>query len=269
MEVNKIYHGNCIELAEKLDDASIRLVACSPPYAMQRKSTYGGILEKEYPQWTVKWMEALRPKLTEDASVFIVIRPHLKHGQISDYVLRTRLAVREAGWIECEEIIWHKPDAPPLGSIQRPRRTWESILWYSRTNKPFMDLKACGTESTRLGSFAGSDRFGEGGDSPIHAGQKRGEFQKGISRSTDMISVTISSMDRGVNHPAMYPQGVPNHLIASFSEKEDIVLDPFAGSGQTGISAKVLGRNFIGFEINENYTNIGNQRIENTQRATV
>ena len=45
---------------------------------------------------------------------------------LSDYVLRTRLALREAGWHECEELIWLKPDAPPLGSKLRPRRAWES-----------------------------------------------------------------------------------------------------------------------------------------------
>ena len=51
-------------------------------------------------------------------SVFMVIRPHLRDGVLSDYVLRTRLAVREAGWHECEELIWLKPDAPPLGSLK-------------------------------------------------------------------------------------------------------------------------------------------------------
>ena len=100
-------------------------------------------------------MSALAPKMRPDGSVFVVIRPHLRGGVLSDYVLRTRLALREAGWHECEELIWLKPDAPPLGSLKRPRRTWEAISWFSRCAQPYCDLKACGKESDRLG-FEGS-----------------------------------------------------------------------------------------------------------------
>ena len=53
-------------------------------------------------------MDKLSPKLTDDASVLIVIRPHLKRGVISDYVLRTRLLLRDLGWQECETLIWYK-----------------------------------------------------------------------------------------------------------------------------------------------------------------
>ena len=127
----------------------------SPPYAEQRAGHYEGVSEEDYPDFTVQWMTALAPKMTPDGSVFLVIRPHVRDGVLSDYVLRTRLAVREAGWHECEELIWLKPDAPPLGSQKRPRRAWESILWFSRSAQPYADLKACGKESDRLG-FEGS-----------------------------------------------------------------------------------------------------------------
>ena len=76
--------------------------------------------------------------------------------------MRTRLALREVGWHECEELIWLKPNAPPLGSKLRPRRAWESILWFSRSAQPYADLKACGKESDRLG-FNGEIRFAENG----------------------------------------------------------------------------------------------------------
>lgn len=258
----QIYHGDCVNLAKELVDDSVQLVVCSPPYAMQRKSTYGGIPEKEYPEWTVKWLENLRPKIKEHGSVFMVIRPHLYKGQLSDYELRTRLSLRQAGWIEAETLIWHKPDAPPLGSILRPRRTWEYILWFSKSRKPYVDLKAAGnTESNRVGGFAGSERFGDGGDSPIHSGQKRKPLESGTSRCSDLVQVTISSMDRGVNHPAMYPQGVPEFLIKSFSAPGDLVLDPFCGSGQTGLAALRLLRRFVGFEVKEEYVQLANKRL--------
>jgi len=261
MEINNIYCGDCVKLAQEINDNSIQMVVCSPPYAMQRAALYGGIAEQDYPQWTVTWMESLRPKLSEDGSIFIVIRENIRNGEISDYVLRTRLAIRDAGWIEPETIIWHKPDAPPLGNNKRPRRVWEYILWYSQSRSPYCDLKACGNKkSTRVGGFAGSDRFGEGGSSPIAANQHR-ELTSGTSRISDLLTVTISSMDRGIKHPAMYPRGVPNFLIQTFSEPGDLVLDPFCGSGQTCLEAAGLGRKFLGFDLKEEYVSLTKQRL--------
>lgn len=258
---NQILCGDCRELAKQLDDKSVHLVPCSPPYAMQRKNLYGGIPEDEYPAWTVSWMNALKPKLADGASVFIVIRPNIREGQISDYVLKTRLAVREAGWVECEELIWYKPDAPPLGSIKRPRRNWESILWFSQTSSPYVDLKTCGNaESTRTGGFAGSDRFGEGGTSPIAANQCR-TLVEGTSRCSDVIRVAIGTMDKGVQHPAMYPQGVPEFLVQTFSRPGDLILDPFCGSGQTCLTSRRLGRRYLGFDISEDYVFLTTKRL--------
>jgi site-specific DNA-methyltransferase (adenine-specific)/site-specific DNA-methyltransferase (cytosine-N4-specific) len=137
--------GDALALIPTLPDRSVQLVLTSPPYAMQRRRQYGGIPEKDYPAWMVAIMAALRLKLTADGSVLLVIRSHVRDGVVSDYVLRTRLALREDGWCECEELIWLKPDAPPLGSKHRPRRTWENILWFSKTPKPYIDLRAAGT----------------------------------------------------------------------------------------------------------------------------
>ena len=250
MNLNQIYNIDCFEGIKQLDDNSISLVVTSPPYAMQRKHQYGGITEKDYPQWTVDWMELLKPKLKDDASVCINIRPHIKNGEISDYVLRTRLALRENGWKECEELIWIKTTSPPMGSTERPRRAWESILWFSKSNKPKCNPKANGTDSNRIG-FAGS-KFEEGGKSHIHAGQKP-PTQKGIARCVDYIMVGAGNVEKGYNHPAMFPPELPEYIIKMMTDENDIVLDPFIGSGTTGRVAERLRRNWIGFEINSDY----------------
>ena len=250
MELNKIYYTDCLEGIKQLDNNSVSLVITSPPYAMQRKFQYGGINEKDYPEWTLKWMEELRPKLKDDASVCINIRPHIKNGEISDYVLRTRLALRENGWKECEELIWIKTTSPPMGSTERPRRAWESILWFSKTNKPKCYPKGCGTESNRIG-FSGS-KFEEGGTSHIHAGQKP-STQKGVARCVDYIAVGTGNVEKGYNHPAMFPPEIPEYIIKMMTDEGDLVVDPFIGSGTTGRVAEKLNRNWVGFEINEEY----------------
>lgn len=259
--MGKIFCGDCLEIIPQLPNNSVQVVITSPPYAMQRKQ-YQGVTEEAYPQWTVDWMSKLEGKLKENGSVLVVIRPNIRNGEISDYVLRTRIAVRESGWKECEELIWYKPDAPPLGSTKRPRRTWEKILWFSKTGKPFIDLFACGNKnSTRTGGFEGSNRFGEGGDSPIAANQNR-NLKEGTSRITDVIVSYICQIEKGIMHPAMYPCTLADFLVKTFSKEGDLVLDPFAGSGQTALSCIRNNREYCLIDNDEEYIKISLERIE-------
>jgi site-specific DNA-methyltransferase (adenine-specific) len=240
-----------------LDENSVDLLVTSPPYAEQRKNQYGGVTEKEYPNWTVNWMREVKRIIKPKGSIFINIRPHLKKGVISDYVLKTRLALRQDGWKECEELIWIKPDSPPLGSIKRPRRAWESILWFSLEHDPFCNPKANGKLSDRIG-FENS-KFEHGGKSHIHAGQK--QAKKGMSRCKDYIEVGTGKIGRGIKHPAMYPVEVPEYLIKMCCPEGGLVLDPFIGSDTTAVACLNTNRNYIGFEIDQEYTYIANNRI--------
>lgn len=256
--LNSVVVGDCINVIPKLPDGSIQAVICSPPYALQRK--YDSIPEVDYPDWTYRWMEALKPKLTPSGSVLIVIRAHIREGEVSDYVLRTILKLRENGWKQNEELIWHKPDAPPLGSIKRPRRTWEHILWFSLTKNPFVDLYSLGKPSSRTKGFTGSQRF-QGEDSPIAKSQNR-ELGEGVARIPDVVVSKIVKIERNLMHPAMFPTTLPYQLIQMFSRVGDVILDPFAGAGTTLVAAKELGRNYVGIEISEEYARISGQRLD-------
>ena len=258
-----VLHGDCLDLIPTLEDESVSLVVTSPPYAEQRAGHYEGIPEEDYPDFTVQWMDALAPKMTPDGSVFIVIRPHVQDGVLSDYLLKTRLAVREAGWHECEELIWLKPDAPPLGSKLRPRRAWESILWFSRSPQPYCDLKACGKESDRLG-FNGAIKFAENGVSEKTAWHPCVEsFGKGngVARITDVIIANVGGNEPGLDHPAVFPLALAEQLIRTFSQTGDLVLDNFCGSGQTLLAAKGCGRRYLGIEREEKYVKIALGRL--------
>ena len=256
-----ILHGDCCEVIPQLPDYSIRACITSPPYAMQRKN-YDGITPENYPAWTLKWMEILSPKLCMDGSVLIVIRSSVEDGVVSDYVMNTRLLLRSKGWLECEELIWLKPDGPPLGSIYRPRRTWENILWFSKTNKPYVNLKACGNKkSTRTGGFAGSNRFSSDENNPI-AKQQNPNLKEGTSRCTDVFTAYIGEMQKGVMHPAMYPPTLTDQLVLTFSEPNDTILDPFCGSGTTLISANRNGRKYIGIDNKLEYIGMANKALE-------
>ena len=257
-----VLHGDCLDVIPTLVDESISLVVTSPPYAQQRSGHYEGVSEEDYPDFTVQWMTALAPKMTPDGSVFLVIRPHLQNGVLSDYVLRTRLALRETGWRECEELIWVKPNAPPLGSVLRRRRAWESILWFGRCAQPFVDLKACGKQSDSLG-FQGDIRFSENGHKKTTSYPSVVSIGKGngVARITDVIVANVGGNEQGLDHPAMFPLGLAEQLIKTFSQTGDLVLDPFCGSGQTLLAAKCCGRRYLGIEREEKYVRIALERV--------
>jgi DNA modification methylase len=228
-------------------------VITSSPYARQRDGKYEGISEEAYPQWFCTVMEALRPKLTVDGSVLVVIRSHLESGRVSQYVMRTRLAIQDAGWIECEELIWYKPDGPPLGSIKRPRRAWENILWYSTIEQPYVDLKACGKPSQRIGLESSNPHDNIDGTNVAI---------EGIARVTDVFSAAAGDVDPGVTHPAIYPPSLVSQLIRTFAPPGSVILDPFVGSGTTCLVAQSEDYDFIGFDSEQRYVDLANRRLK-------
>ncbi|MFA9480438.1 site-specific DNA-methyltransferase [Phycisphaerales bacterium AB-hyl4] len=170
---------------------------------------------------------------------------------------RTRLALREDGWCECEELIWAKTSSPPLGSPGRPRRAWESILWYAAQPRPYADLTAAGPSSTRLGyrsDCAIRDR------APVALTQDA-ETAIGAARISDVLTAGTAEIERGIEHPAMMPLSLVTQLVQTFSRKRSLVLDPFAGSGTTLVAAAQCGRRAAGIEVVPRYARLCEKRL--------
>lgn len=254
--MNQIYHGLFQEQVSVLADQSVDLVLTSPPYANQRKALYGGIDEEIYPAWTVDWMHLVKRILKPTGNVAIIIRPHVRDGQISDYMLRARLALRDDGWRECDEWIWYKPDAPPIGHPLRPRRSWESIHWFSLSKYPYSAPKAGGQSSKKIG-FRVQKGLGQ-----QFNGSSDG-FSHGIARITDVISAGIYEVDRSTSntHPAQFPSALAEQIIVTLCPPHGLVLDPFIGSGTTAIAALKTQRQYVGFEKEAEYVEIARRRI--------
>ncbi|MBA6264278.1 site-specific DNA-methyltransferase [Colwellia sp. Bg11-12] len=251
-----IYQGDCIEVMHSLkQNKSLRIssVVTSPPYANQRKSEYSSISPDSYPSFTSEYFEAIRPLLNIDGSIFVVIRPNISKGEIDDFVLRTRLKIREK-WTECEELIWIKPNSAPLGSINRPRRSWESILWYGQSGGVYCDTKCDKIASQRIG-FLSSKKH----QPDIKNGTG---LKKGISRTKDYISVGTQKVKSGLSHPAIFPIELPSWLIRLSTREEETVMDPFMGSGSTAIACLQEKRKFIGIELDPYYIESAIKRIE-------
>jgi len=253
---NRIINGDSLETMKMLDSESFDLVLTSPPYAQQRSKQYNSISEGDYPLWTDSWMTECRRLLKPTGSVIIVIRTNLKNGCISDYVLRTRIKLHESGWVEPEELIWIKPDSPPLGSVYRPRRSWENVLWFAKSGKEsYCDPQANGKPSDRVGfiSKKGVGEYKSGTSIP----------KSGIARGRDYFEIGTSHTDKSPSntHPAQFPCLLAEQVIAMLCPTNGTVLDPFVGSGTTCLAAKRLGRKYIGIDLSSEYCQISINRL--------
>lgn len=251
IKINTVTEGDCRELIPALADNSINLCVTSPPYADQRKGMYPGVPESDYPDFTVDWMSKLWGKLTDNGSVLIVIDPHVKAGVVADYVLRTQLALRDAGWKQHQPQIWLKRDRGPLGHTQWPRHCYEQILWFSTSAKPFCDPLLCGTPSNRVGSPSCRYSDRSNGHNPD---------KDGLARATNVWDVPVGDNAKGVDHPAKFPVALPKALIQTFCRPNGVVLDNFCGSGSSLIAAKQLGHPYYGFDIMPEFVKLANKR---------
>jgi len=244
---------------------SVDAVITSPPYAQQRKATYGGIPEAEYPAWTVAWMEQAKRILKPDGSVVINIRPHIRNGQISDYTLRTRLAVRDAGWCEVDELIWFKRNGMPTGSPRKPRRAWESLHWFAPHGQPWSDAKALGKSSQwETGTHKGrAHRLGW--EHAIHGSGKTND----IKRVSDVAEINVGRPSKSdgaiVTHPATYPWQLAQWVAKLACPPGGVILDPFSGSASTGVAAIRNGYDYIGIDAMPEYVDMSRRRLEATE----
>jgi DNA modification methylase len=251
--------GDSRERLHDLGDGTVDLILFSPPYAMQRARDYPSVTESEYPDWMVSVLDAAKEKLAPRGSVLVVIREHVRGGAIPDYLLRTRLAVREAGWHEIDVLMWSKADAPPTGRSDRPRRAYESIYWWSRTTTPFCDPQACGSPMAEPRERMARHRTLKSGH---HGTNPYMRFRAGgIARITDVIDVPIGTSTAGIKHPAPYPMPLADKLIRTFSPVGGLVADPMAGSGTSLVAARDAGRRYWGCDLVPEYVAAARDRL--------
>lgn len=256
-----LHCGDALDVLPRLTPASVNCIVTSPPYAQQRRDDYGGVDEAAYPTWLADRLDAARTALTERASVAIVIRPHVRRGELSDYVLRTRLELRGRGWIECDEWIWDKGSGMPTAPNDRPRRSWEHILWFAPTRtRPWCDPRANGKPQTQPFKVQGRlFRNGYG----RHKLRTAPYVPHPISRGIDLARIRLGQNITGddVAHPAPFPPALAAWIIRYVCPPGGRVLDPFAGSGSTGLAALAEGRAFTGVDIHPEYVDLMRRRL--------
>ena len=131
----KILFGDCKHELGKIKSNSVDLIITSPPYADQRKNSYGGVSPAEYVDWFLPISNELLRVLKPTGTFILNIKERVVGGERHTYVLELIIAMREQGWLWTEEFIWHKKNCYPGKWPNRFRDSWERLLQFNKSKK--------------------------------------------------------------------------------------------------------------------------------------
>ena len=266
-----ILQGDSAEVLKTLPDNSIDLIVTSPPYADQRKSTYGGISPNKYVEWILPISEQLLRVLKPSGTFVLNIKEKVVDGERSTYVMELILAMRKQGWLWTEEFIWHKKNSYPGKWPNRFRDAWERLLQFNKSKKFAMYQEEVMVPmgdwaKSRLKNLSDTDKRRD--NSKVGSG-----FGKNISNWIDREKayptnvLHLATECNNKKHSAAFPEELPEWFIKLFTKEGDMVLDPFAGSGTTLFVAERMGRSAIGIEIMEDYYKMIKNQLEEPYQA--
>lgn len=266
---NKYFVGDCEEILKQVQDNTFDLIVTSPPYSDSRKNTYGGIPPDKYVEWfLLKSKEFLR--VLKPTGTFILnIKEKALDGERHTYVIDLIKELKKQGWIWTEEFIWHKKNTFPGKWPNRFRDAWERCLQFNKTKEFKMYQEAVMIPigkwaESRLKNLSETDRKRD--NSKVGSG-----FGKNISNwlGKDKVypsNVLYMATECGnKNHSAVFPVGLPSWFIKLFTNENDLILDPFAGSGTTAIASIRNNRKYTMIDIVEDYKKEAEDRITHEQ----
>lgn len=232
------------ESMDELPENCVHLMITSPPYNVSKEYDENLTLD-EYRDLLRRVMRETYRVLVHGGRACINVanvgrKPYIP---LNAYIARDMI---ELGFVMRGEIIWNK------SSSVGPSTAWGS--WKSASNPTLRDVH----EYILVFSKADFSRNGVQRKSTI----TREEFLE----YTKSIWTFPAESARRVGHPAPFPVELPRRLIQLFSFADDVVLDPFAGSGTTCVAARACGRHFIGYEKQPAYVRLAEQRLSNMEK---
>ena len=269
----EIHLGDSVEVLRELPRSSVQLIVTSPPYADQRKSTYGGVHPDKYVSWFLPIAQELRRVLKPRGTFILNIKEKAVNGERHTYVLDLIKAMRDQGWYWTEEFIWHKKNSYPGKWPNRFRDSWERLLQFNQSKRFDMYQEAV---MVPVGDWA-NGRLRNLSDTDKVRDESRSEsgFGKNVSHwigrdkvyPTNVLHMATECNNKG--HSAVFPRQLPAWFIKLFTQKGDAVLDPFAGSGTTLFVAAEMERSAIGIEIVPEYVDAIRTKARHHQMSLV
>tara|TARA_S200000501_G_scaffold56601_1_gene46773 strand:+ start:1533 stop:2444 length:912 start_codon:yes stop_codon:yes gene_type:complete len=208
-----------------------------------------------YPKQTVS-------KTNQDLPSFSPVRGNKLEGLKSKDLIgipwMLAFALRADGWYLRQDIIWHKPNPMPESVRDRCTKSHEYIFLLSKSKKYYYDNEAIkedakdwGTRDRTKGKY-----HNQGTGLQPHTG-----LQKSYPKKNKRSVWSVTTKPFKGSHFAVFPPDLIQPCILAGSRKGDLILDPFMGSGTTAMVSKQLGRDYIGCELHENYSELIDRRM--------
>lgn len=258
---HRLLCGDCRDfetVATLMAGQKLNIAVTSPPYASQRKydesSGFKPIHPDEYVAWYRDVAANVMAHLSDDGSYFLNIKEHCDDGQRSLYVKDLTVAhVREWGWMLVDEFCWRNTrNGVPGGWPNRFKNAWEPVFHFCRSAGIKFRPDAVSSESDGVFEYSPNNGKAKSGSGLL--GLHAGGYQSGMARPSNVIEASAES---GVGaHSAPFPVALPLFFINAFSDRGDIIFDPFMGSGTTLIAAEKSGRVAYGTEISPAYCDV-------------
>ena len=267
----------------RLNDSSVDTVVTSPPYYGQRDYESDIQIGHEktvegYVDTLVEIFGALRRVLRPEGTLWLNLGDKYLNGQLQGLPWRVALALQADGWVLRSDIIWHKPNAMPSAVKNRPTTDHEYIFLLTRSTKDYYyDADAIRephvtfTNQSRmkggrkhLGKRGGTPETGKNRGNPnLHDGRWDQAFHpKGRNKRT-VWSMPLSKYRDA--HFAVFPESLVETCVKAGSPHKGVVLDPFCGSGTTGLVSLRIERDFIGIDCSQRYCDMASERLRNQQ----
>ena len=248
IDKNYILHGNSLKLLKQIPDKSVDLVFADPPYNLQLKDTlyrpdqtaveavtndWDKFTSYEaYDQFCLEWLTECKRILKDGGALWVIGSYH--------NILRLGTSIQNLGYWILNDIIWHKTNPMPNFRGTRFTNAHETLLWCTTSRKAKYTFNYQNLKELNDGKQMRSDWH-----MPICAGKER-----------------LRETNNQRSHPTQKPEALLYRIILASSQKGDLILDPFLGSGTTAVMAKKLQRNYIGFEQDENYIKLAKKRLK-------
>lgn len=248
--INTILKGDCIEQLQKIPDESIDVIFADPPYFMQTEGEllrtngdkFSGVEDawdkfsdyQEYDAFCLSWLRECRRVLKTTGSIWVI-------GSFQN-IYRLGYIMQNLGFWILNDVIWSKTNPVPNFGGTRFCNAHETLLWCSKGKKNkftfnYKTMKHLNREKQERSVW----------ELPLCTGKERIKDENGKKA-----------------HSTQKPEALLYKVILSSSKPNDIILDPFFGTGTTGAVAKALKRHYIGIEREQKYINVAQKRIDNT-----
>lgn len=253
LDINNIYNCDCLTGLKQLESNSVNLTVTSPPYDDLR--TYQG---------TCNWnFEVFKPiaeelyRVTNPGGIVVwIVGDATVNGGETGSSFRQALYFQEIGFKIHDTMIYHKNSSafPAKLASKRYTQIFEYMFVFVK-GKIRDDIKLIADKRNK---WAGWTNWGQHSQYDTEGNLIKTSNIKPIaefSLRTNIWKYNVSFNDKVVKHPAVFPEQLAEDCILSWSVEGDLILDPFMGSGTTAKMAMLNNRNYIGFEINEEYYN--------------